>query len=223
MKVRPDIAEFIASIEVFGGRKLYYPSEISELLQIAFESESTNEFEDLIFQAKFLTRTQEVMKKIGYEAEGFDKLSAEFQSGLTRARDLLKLLLGRTSADVTRKYSEMFFTLEIEGLSRLMKLYSDLSWIKNWQIDGKPLPYERKLLKTILDHEPVNQQINEKQKSSSTKSLMRIQRSAMLGLILFVLFLLIDPPVTILGWIISLWIAVLLVYIVFQMLSYHKE
>jgi ABC-type multidrug transport system fused ATPase/permease subunit len=117
----------------------------------------------------------------------------------------------------------MFFTLEIEGLSRLMKLYSDLSWIKNWQIDGKPLPYERKLLKTILDHEPVNQQINEKQKSSSTKSLMRIQRSAMLGLILFVLFLLIDPPVTILGWIISLWIAVLLVYIVFQMLSYHKE
>ena len=223
MKVRPDIAEFIASIEVFGGRKLFYPSEISELLQIAFESESTNEFEDLIFQAKFLTRTQEVMKKIGYEAEGFDKLSAEFQSGLTRARDLLKLLLGRTSADVTRKYSEMFFTLEIEGLSRLMKLYSDLSWIKNWQIDGKPLPYERKLLKTILDHEPVNQQINEKQKSSSTKSLMRIQRSAMLGLILFVLFLLIDPPVTILGWIISLWIAVLLVYIVFQMLSYHKE
>ena len=39
----------------------------------------------------------------------------------------------------------------------------------------------------------------------------------MLGVILLVLFLFIDPPVTILGWIISLWIAALLVYIIVQM------
>jgi hypothetical protein len=223
MNIRPDITEFIASIEVFGGRKLYYPLEISELLQIAFENKLTNEFEELLFEAKFLTRTQDVMKKIGYEAEGFDKLSAEFQSGLTRAMGLLKTLLGRTSRDVSRKYSDRYFTMETEGFFRLMKLYSDLSWIKNWQIDGKPLPYERELLATAPDHEPVSQQVHEYPKSSSTKSLMRIQRSAMLGLILFVLFLLIDPPVTILGWIISLWIAALLVYIVFQMLIFHRS
>jgi hypothetical protein len=223
MNVHPDIAEFVANLEVFRGRKLHYPWEVGELLQIVLQTGLTNEFEDLIFQAKFLTRAQEVMKKIGFEAEGFDKLSAEFQSELTRSRDLLKILLGRTTEDIMRKYSDTFFTMETEGLFHLMQFYSDLSWIKNWQIDGRPLPYERELLKTTFDQEPGNRQIHEKQKSSSTNPLIRIQRSAMLGLILFVLFLLIDPPVTILGWIISLWIAALLVYIVLQISFFHRS
>ena len=112
--------------------------------------------------------------------------------------------------------------MEAEGFLRLMKLYSDLSWIKNWQIDGRPLPYERESLITTVRRDPVNRQIKEKQLNQSAKSLARIQKSAMLGVILFILFLLIDPPVTILGWIISLWIAVLLVYIVVQIVLYQR-
>ena len=222
MIVRPDIAEFVVNLEVFGKRKLNYPVEIGEILQITFQTGLTNEFEELIFQAKFLTRTQDVMRKIGYEAEGFEKLSAEFQSGLKRSMDLLKILVGRSSVDVIRKYSDTFFAMEAEGFLRLMKLYSDLSWIKNWQIDGRPLPYERESLITTVRRDPVNRQIKEKQLNQSAKSLARIQKSAMLGVILFILFLLIDPPVTILGWIISLWIAVLLVYIVVQIVLYQR-
>ena len=222
MIVRPDIAEFVANLEVFGKRKLNYPVEIGEILQIAFQTGLTNEFEELIFQAKFLTRTQDVMRKIGNEAEGFEKLSAEFQTGINRSMELLKILVGSSSVDIIRKYSDTFFAMETEGFLRLMNLYSDLSWIKNWQIDGRPLPYERELLKTTAHRDHVNRQRKEKQLNQSAKSFARIQKSAMLGVILFVLFLLIDPPVTILGWIISLWIAVLLVYIVIQIVLYQR-
>ena len=52
MKIRPDIAEFVANLEVFGKRKMNYPMEIGEILQIAFQTGLTKEFEDLIFQAK---------------------------------------------------------------------------------------------------------------------------------------------------------------------------
>ena len=163
------------------------------------------------------------MQYIGYEAEGFEKLSTEFQAGVKRSMDLLKMLIGKAAEDVTQIYSGNFFAMDSESFDRLMKFYTDLSWIKNWQIDGKPLPYTKELSKTSIGKEPVNRQIIAEQQNQLTKTLSRIQRGAVLGVILMVLFLLIDPPVTILGWIISLWIAALLVYIIIQMLFLRRN
>jgi hypothetical protein len=224
MNIRPDIAEFVVELEVFGKRKLNYPLEVSELLQIAVQTGLINEFEELIFQAKFITRTQDVMKQIGHESQGLEKLSTEFHSSAEKSLSLLKMLIGRAATGVTQKYSDIFFTIGAESFARLMKLQSDLSWIKNWQIDGKLLPYETKLSKINATQEHTNRQtIGNNQNNKSTKSLSRVQRSAVLTAILFILFLLIDPPVTILGWILSLGITALLAYIVIQILSLTKN
>ena len=74
MTIRPDIAEFVAGVELFSKRKLSYPSIVAEILQITVQTGLIDEFEELIFQAKFLVRTQDVMKQIGIEAEGFKNL-----------------------------------------------------------------------------------------------------------------------------------------------------
>jgi len=217
MNIRPDIAEFVVELELFGKRRLNYPLEVGELLQITVQTGLINEFEELIFQAKFLTRTQDVLQRIGPDAQGFDKLSAELQSGVKRSLDLLKMLVERSAADVTQKYSDIFFAMETESFACLMKLYFDLSWIKNWQIDGKLLPYETKSLIITTHQEQTNRQTIElNPKTKSTNSLSRIQKSAVLAAILFVLCILIDPPITIFGWALSVGIAVLLVYIVIQ-------
>lgn len=55
-----------------------------------------------------------------------------------------------------------------------------------------------------------------KQKNKWDSVLVRIQRSAVFAGVLFFLFVYIDPPVTILGWILSVGIALFLVYIIFQ-------
>jgi hypothetical protein len=52
--------------------------------------------------------------------------------------------------------------------------------------------------------------------------LVRIQKSASLCAILFLLFLLIDSPVTIFGWILSLGIEAFLVYIILQIYSINR-
>jgi hypothetical protein len=219
MTIRPDIAEFVACIEVFSKRKLNYPLEVGGILQIAIQTGLTNEFEELIFQAKFLTQTESVMKQIGIEAEGFKNLSMEFDLGLKKSMDLLRILVGRAVADDTQKYSDTFFAMETKSLARLMKLYSDLKWIKNWQIDGKPLPYQTKSKILSVGRKNASLQTKEiQQNGRSIKSLSRIQKSALLTAIFMVLLLLIDPPVTILGWILSLGITVLLAYIVIQIL-----
>ena len=219
MNVRRDMKDFIAELEIYTKRKLNYPTEVGELLQIVMQTGLIGEFEDLIFQAKFLVRTQEIMKRIGPGVDGFEKLSTEFQSSMKKSIDFLNLLVERAPSDVARKLTDMFIVMETDSFSRLMKLFSDLSWIKRWQVDGKPLPYETK--SAVL----VEYQDGTKEKELGEKasvSLVRIQKSALLCAILFLFFLLIDSPVTILGWILSLGIAVFLMYIILQIYSIKK-
>lgn len=219
MTIRPDIEEFVSEIEVFSKSKLNYPLEVGEILQITIQSGLINEFEELIFMSKFLIQTYGVMQHTGIEAEGFKNLSKEFDSSLNKSMDLLKNLVGRAAAEVTQKYSDTFFATEIESLDSLMKLFSDLKWIKNWQIDGKPLPYQVKSkIKSIIKENEGLQKKEEQRIYQSTKSLSLIQKSALLAAVLIVLLLLVDPPVTILGWILSVGITVLLAYIIIQIM-----
>jgi hypothetical protein len=213
MNIRPDIEEFISQLEVYTKRKLNYPVEIGELLQIVKQTGLVSEFEGLIFQAKFLVGTQEILKRIGPGADGFEKLSTEFQSSVKKSIDFLNMLVERASSDVARKLTDMFIVQETESFNRLMKLFSDLSWIKRWHVDRKPLPYETK------SAVPSNYQDGTKEKELGEKTsapLVRIYKSALSGAILFVLFIFIDPPVTIFGWILSMGIAVFLLYIILQ-------
>jgi hypothetical protein len=219
MTLRPDIVEFVADLEMFVKRKLNYPVEVGELLQIVVQTGLVGEFEDLIFQAKFLVRTQEIMKRIGPGMDGFEKLSTEFQSSVKKSINFLNMLVERAPSDVARKLTDMFIVMETDSFNRLMKLLSDLSWIKNWQVDGKPLPYEMKSdvklsLQNIEEGDVHGEKIN--------LILVQIQKSALLCAILFLLFLLIDSPVTIFGWILSLGIAVFLMYIILQIYSIKR-
>jgi len=211
--------DFIDELEIYAKRKLNYPAEVGELLQIVMQTGLVGEFEGLIFQAKFLVRTQEIMKRIGPGMDGFEKLSTEFQSSVKKSIDSLNMIVERAPSDIARKLTDTFIVMETDSFSRLMKLFSDLSWIKRWQVDGKPLPYEMKSA-IIVDYQDGTKEKELEEKASVP--LVRIQKSALLCAILFLLFLLIDSPVTILGWILSLGIAVFLVYIILQIYSIKR-
>jgi len=219
MDVRPDMKNFIDELEIYAKRKLNYPVEVGELLQIVMQTGSVSEFEGLIFQAKFLVRTQEIMKRISPGMDGFEKLSTEFQSSVKNSIDFLNMLVERAPSEVARKLIDTFIIMETDSVNRLMKLFSDLSYIKNWQVDGKPLPYETKSNITLVVQDIAERMGGEEK---IILSLVQIQKSALLCAILFLLFLLIDSPVTIFGWILSLGIEAFLVYIIIQIYSIHR-
>jgi len=213
MTIRPDIQNFLEELEIYAKRKLNYPVEVGELLHAVLQTGLVDEFESLLFQAKFLVRSQEVMKRIGPSADGFNNLSKEFQDNLRKATDVLKILIGRTSEDIQQRFTNTFLLNETESMYRFMNIASDLSWIKNWQLDGKTLPYETKSTVHFGSQWSVQE---EGQKEKISGPFARIQKSAWIGIALFLLFLFIDPPVTILGRILALGIAVFLVYIILQ-------
>jgi hypothetical protein len=140
MAIRPETSEFLHELERSSNRKLLFPNDLGQLLESARHHELMEAFDEAIFYAKFITRSTAVMKRIGSDGEGFDKLSAEVGTGIEKASNLLKSLSVKCSAEVASRHSSLFFSMNHEALENLMGLFADLTLVKNWVLDKKPLP-----------------------------------------------------------------------------------
>lgn len=140
MPVSPRISEFLRELEQYSKRKPEFPAELASLIEAASPGR-TALFNDAMFHAKFVVKSQEVMKRIGPTGEGYEKLSTEFSASVEKASALLKTLVKEAPDEVKQQFVRMFFSMDHDSFSRLMKLFADLSWVKNWQVDGRTMPY----------------------------------------------------------------------------------
>ena len=134
------ISDFLRKLEQHANGKLEYPEELAGLIEAASPGRA-RVFDDAVFHAKFVVKVQEVMKRVGPTGEGYDKLSSEFSASVEKATALLKTLVKEAPDDFKERFIKRFLSLDQDSLSHLMKLFVDLSWIKNWQVDGKRTPY----------------------------------------------------------------------------------
>lgn len=138
--IRSETSQFINELEHYSNRKLTHPLEVGQLVEIARQTNKVELLEDAVFQAKFITKSYGVMKRIGADAEGYVKLSGEFQASLEKASTLLRTLIKESPDEIKNHFVQTFFSLKQESLSHLMELLNDLTVVKNWMLDGKPLP-----------------------------------------------------------------------------------
>lgn len=142
MTLSSDTRKILSEIERSSARSLNYRDEVGSLIELAHQQQLADVFNELIFHAKFVTKSSVVMKRIGNGGEGYDKLAAEFQSGLEKVSALLKKILGLAPEESRRRMLSFFFALTPESLEHLMLLISDLSVVKNWVLDGGRFPGE---------------------------------------------------------------------------------
>jgi hypothetical protein len=140
MALRTETIDFLHKLEQSSNRKLYYPDEVGHLLEAARQSQQMAAFEEALFLAKFVSKSFGVMRRIGVDGEGFDKLSSEFEASLRKVSSLLKEISDSSADDIKREQEKQFFGLNPDSLDRLVNLMADLAILKNWTLDGKPLP-----------------------------------------------------------------------------------
>lgn len=138
--VRPETEQFLAALELYANRKFRFGKEIGILLDEAQKTGKTQIFEDIAFFAKFLAKSYDLMKRIGPDGEGYDKVAGEFRSSMEKSTTLLKTLVKETPDEVKQQFSGKFFHLDQESLSALMNFMKEMAWVKNWMVDGKELP-----------------------------------------------------------------------------------
>ncbi len=135
-----DILHFLEELSVYASRDLPHRTDVGMLLARAQATEQMPAFEQMIFLAKFVTRTFEVMRRIGSDADGYQNLASEFKSNAERAVGLMRSLMQDAPPEVRQRFDELYLGLDQESFRRLLGLLADLSWVKNWCVDGKPLP-----------------------------------------------------------------------------------
>jgi len=140
MDVRPQTHDFIRELERSSNHKLFFPHDVGHLLDAARRDQKMEAFEEAIFLAKFITKSAGVMKRIGLDGDGYEKLSLELEAGVRKASSLLRSVSQSCPDDVSQMQSTMFFAMSHEAVERLMRLFADLTLVKNWVLDKKPLP-----------------------------------------------------------------------------------
>lgn len=206
MDIHGNINEFIQEVESFAGKKFVFPNEAALLFESTLKADKQRAFNELLFHATAVTKTQDVMKRISPGADGYEKLAVEFQSNAQRVKALIREIIQQSEHEPM--FEKQFLAFETESFSRIIQLCSDLRLIKNWEVDGKPLP----TIETIASRQSIKA---EKNKTDIHTLHQRTKRSIILAAVLLILLALIDPPATILGWCVTVTVLGLLAYISF--------
>jgi hypothetical protein len=143
MVVRSAIQSFVDELERYSKRTFAHKSELGQLMEFAWSSNREQLMEDAVFHAKFVTRAFDIMRRIGRDAEGFATLEAEFKANTEKALTLLRTLVKDSPEEMKQHFLQSFFLPTEENLPRVLSLFAELTWIKNWMVDGKPLPWEQ--------------------------------------------------------------------------------
>ncbi len=203
--------QFLVSLEEDGKGRLLHREMMTLLLDRASEG-MDQVFLDACFHAKFVVRTNEVMRRIGKDGEGFDKLASEFQAGIERTSNLLRTMVKDATGPLKGLLTGHYLELNPESLQRFLELCADLSRVKNWEVDGRPLPFVSSSLRAPSTAPAVR---SERGPSS------HVRRANRVALALLVLLMVMEPPVTTIGWITAVVIAGLM--LVVEVESVHPK
>ncbi len=139
MVISQETSALISSVQAFSRNKLRHADDLAILVELSRLHHHDQVLDEVSFLSKFLINTSTVMKRIGRDGEGYDKLSREFSENLEKANTFVRLLVKEAPEDVKRHFVSTYFGLTPVSLESLMQLLYDVSWLKNWNIDHPPV------------------------------------------------------------------------------------
>ena len=137
MLISENTDKFIDAVQQYSGNQLTHAADCALLVEAARVHSMDDAFADLCFTSKFMHKTFGVMKRIGLQGEGYDKLSEEFESNNVKARALMEAIAGKMPADDRIRFTETYLAMSGPSMQAMMDLVRDLSWLKNYSIDTR--------------------------------------------------------------------------------------
>ncbi|MFQ5797960.1 MAG: hypothetical protein ACE5H0_04600 [Bacteroidota bacterium] len=137
MRISEQTRRFVQELDEYSSRRLKNQEELAQIIELAQTQRKQQVLDDIAFFAKSLWNTFNVMQRTGPAGEGYDKLSILFNENYEKVSTLIRTLVKEAPEDVKDHFKVKFFSLTHEGMSQMMNLIHDVSWLKNWGIDHK--------------------------------------------------------------------------------------
>ncbi|MFA6541269.1 MAG: hypothetical protein WCT99_06660 [Bacteroidota bacterium] len=129
--------ELLSAVSEASGNRLQRSMDLARLIELAQVNSLQDQLDDLAFAAKFLSKSFDLMKRVGKEGEGYDKLFEEFSTNIQKSQRLIGELTGSAESTVKSYFSECYLSMSDNTMNNLMQLFHDLSWYKNYKIDSR--------------------------------------------------------------------------------------
>jgi hypothetical protein len=136
VQISPPVSAFLGILDQMSRATIGRRDDLGALLEAAYRGGREQDLDALAFTGKFCVRAFGIMKRIGPGGEGYDRLAAEFSGSIDNARRLLVSLLAAAPEETRMAFTGRYLSMAADGIGNLMALLSDLSWVKNWQIDN---------------------------------------------------------------------------------------
>jgi hypothetical protein len=140
MQISPPTITLLTTLESHAGRPLRRRDDVAILLELAYRQDREPDLDRLSFLAKFLARTMGIMKRIGIDGQGYDRLSSEFTANLEQARALLIDFLRLAPDEARSRFQTAYLTMTPAAVENVLAFLQDLSSYKNWRIDHPGAP-----------------------------------------------------------------------------------
>jgi hypothetical protein len=137
MLISTDTNAYIAAVREFSRNQLKHPEDCALLAEAAMLSSMDAELGELCFTAKFLHKTFTIMSRIGPHGDGYEQLSAEFESNIAKASDLMQRLAAALPEEDRVRFMRSYLSLSGAAFGSMMELVHDLNWMKNYSLDQK--------------------------------------------------------------------------------------
>lgn len=129
--------ELLETINTTSGGTLRRSMDLGVLIEIAHQHAMQSTLDDLAFAGKFLTKSFELMKRIGKGGEGYDTLEREFSAQTEKSRAMMTSIVAKADVVTVSHFTATYLAMDTVAMQNLMQLFHDLGWYKNYQIDHR--------------------------------------------------------------------------------------
>jgi len=109
--------------------------DLGTLIELAETHSQQNTLKDLAFSSKFIVKSFELMKRIGRDGNGYEKISGEFSIQVQKSQQVMKQILAHADAMTSSHFAASYMEMNTLTMENLMQLYHDLSLYKNYLLD----------------------------------------------------------------------------------------
>jgi hypothetical protein len=135
MTLSHETTHLLDEVEKHAQGRLLRRSELGLLFEIARSHNRWQTLDELSFFAKFAHKAHGILKRIGKDADGFDKLTHELSDSVERCTVLIRALLDHADDNMKNTWDTTFLAITPVTLQTLLSLLHDLSCYKNYNLD----------------------------------------------------------------------------------------
>jgi len=125
---------FLTGVEEYTGSLLQKKEDIKKIIELVVAEKKEEEFEKLVFTAKYISGMMRVLKNAPGipEVSSIDHVRKDLNENIKKGIEQLKEIIALGSESVGDYFNKMYFNLSTQNFSNITQLFSDLESVKKY-------------------------------------------------------------------------------------------